>query len=115
MKSESKAMNALNRLAKWRTLFSGWQLGTRPLGDPESDALRDHREATLVLRAEVSALVRVLLNKGVITEAEFNEALAECADEHSALLSQRFLGIRATDEGLEFDPRAAETMKGWKP
>jgi len=42
---------ALNVLAKWRAHFSGWQLGTRPKGDPEGDAVRDHREATILLRA----------------------------------------------------------------
>jgi hypothetical protein len=42
-------VSALERLAKWRTLFAGWQLGTRPKGEPESDAVRDHREATLML------------------------------------------------------------------
>jgi hypothetical protein len=33
---------ALNVLAKWRGLFAGWQLGTRPKGDPESDAVRSN-------------------------------------------------------------------------
>ena len=29
-----RAMDAPNVLAKWRTLFAGWQLGTRPKGKP---------------------------------------------------------------------------------
>lgn len=37
-------MDWLNVVCKWRSLFAGWQLGTRPKGDPESDAVRDHRE-----------------------------------------------------------------------
>lgn len=39
-----RTMNALNILTKWRVLFTGWQLGTRPKGDPEGDAVREHRE-----------------------------------------------------------------------
>ena len=37
-----RTMRALNVLAKWRTLLAGWQLGTRPKGDPECDAVSDH-------------------------------------------------------------------------
>ena len=59
---------AMNRLAKWRSVFAGWQLGTRQIGDPESDAVRDHREVTLLLRAEQSALVLLLIEKGIFTE-----------------------------------------------
>jgi hypothetical protein len=49
-------MKALNRLTKWRNVFVGWQLGTREKGDPEGDAVRDHREQSIILRAEVTAL-----------------------------------------------------------
>src|SRR5205809_59165 len=47
---------ALNRLTKWRSVFAGWQLGTRPLGDPECDAVRDHREVTILMRAELTTI-----------------------------------------------------------
>ena len=60
------AIQALNRVAKWRTLFAGWQLGTRPKGDPESDAVRDHREITILLRVEQSAIIGLLIRKGII-------------------------------------------------
>jgi hypothetical protein len=35
-------VKALQKLAKWRLIFAGWQLGTRLKGDPECDAVRDH-------------------------------------------------------------------------
>lgn len=105
----------LQRLAKWRTLLTGWQLGTRPRGDPEGDAVRDHREATLVLRAEVTALTRLLIEAEVITLDQLTRVLDEEADHLSEALSRRFPGIRATDIGLTMDARAAQTMKGWKP
>jgi len=105
----------LERLCKWRVLLTGWQLGTRPKGDPECDAVRDHREATLILRAEVTALTHMLRRAGIVTVREMQEAVEAEADALSMALETRFPGVRATDSGLELDERAAETMKGWRP
>jgi len=109
------AHEALNRLAKWRAIFTGWQLGTRPKGDPESDAVRDHREATLILRAEVTALVDLLLKRGVFTEQAWAAAVEREANSLAALLSERFPGVTATDTGLDIDPARAQWMRGWRP
>jgi hypothetical protein len=109
---------AMNRLCKWRGIFAGWQLGTRPKGDPESDAVRDHREVTIILRAEMSALAVLLLRKGVITEAEWTAALEREANDLSADYARRFPGATATDDGLSLDLRRIERegwMKGWMP
>mgnify|MGYP003451006111 FL=1 len=107
---------AIQRLARWRTLFAGWQLGTRAKGDPEGDAVRDHREVTILLRAEMNALLGLLVEKEVITFEEFAVALEREADLLSADYARRFPGIRAADHGLEFVPHiAADTMRGWRP
>ncbi len=107
---------ATQRLAKWRVLFAGWQLGTRPKGDPEGDAVRDHREITILLRAEMNALLGLLVAKGICTAEEFTVALEREADLLSADYARRFPGIRAADHGLEFVPHiAADTMRGWRP
>ena len=111
------AMRALNRVTRWRTLLAGWQLGTRPKGDPESDAVRDHREVTILLRVEGSALVNLLVAKGLITAQEWDAALAQEAHMLNAAYERRFPGVRATDDGLAMDARkieAAGWMKGWK-
>lgn len=111
-----EAANAsLNRLGKWRSLFAGWQLGTRPKGDPECDAVRDHRELTILLRAEVNALTRLLIEKGIFTGEEFTLTLGAEADKLSADYAERFPGVTASDDGLMFDHRAIDTMRGWKP
>jgi len=108
-------MKALNVLAKWRVLLTGWQLGTRLKGDPEGDAVRDHREATILLRAEVTALVGVLLAKGVVTDDEWLTALEREATLLSKDYERRFPGVTAHEDGLTFDKRTLPWMKGWKP
>lgn len=108
--------DALNKLTKWRSVFAGWQLGTRLMDDPESQAVRDHREVTLLLRAEVSALVFLLIEKGVFSGDEWERRLETEALELDKLLEKRFPGISTGPDGVHFDlPKAAETMKGWKP
>ncbi len=108
--------DVLEKLAKWRAVFAGWQLGTRSDQDPECRAVRDHREATLMLRAEANALLGLLVGKGLLTEAEWAEALAREARQLDSDLERRFPGFRTTSSGLVIDPaKAAETTRGWKP
>ena len=112
------AIQALNRVAKWRVLFTGWQLGTRPKGDPEGDAVRDHREVTIMLRVESSALTGLLMRKGLITSKEFEAALEREANDLAADYSRKFPGVVAKDWGLEMNftkINAAGWMKNWKP
>lgn len=105
----------LNRLCKWRSVFAGWQLGTREADDPECQAVRDHREATLLLQASMNAITELLIRKGIITAQELTTVMHEEAKLKCEQLEKLFPGIEATDYGLEMDGRIAETMKGWKP
>ncbi len=108
--------DALNRLCKWRTIFTGWQLGTRPKGDPEGDAVRDHRELTILLRAEVSALVVLLIEKKVFTQGEYLKALDAEAELLSKSYERKFPGFKARDFGMEVNPAIAkDTTAGWLP
>lgn len=112
------AAAAVNRLAKWRSVFARWQLGTRADTDPECCAVRDHREVAILLRAEVSTLTGLLIEKGVFTAEEFTAALEREADMLSADYSQRFRGMKATDAGIAMDiavMREHGTMDGWLP
>jgi len=109
-------MPAVQRLGKWGVLLTGWQLGTRPKGDPEGDAVRDLQEARPMLRAEVTALAALLIDKGVFTADDLAVQLEVEADLQCMALEARFPGVRAVDHGLEIDPlRALPWMKGWKP
>ena len=113
---QQKMKAALNRLAKWRIVFTAWQLGTRLKGDPESDALRDHRELTILLRCEASALSGLLIKKGIFTHDEWMEALRAEAEQLSQDYEGKFPGFKATDNGISIDPAiAAKTTEGWKP
>jgi len=106
---------ALNRLTKWRSVFAGWQLGTRTTDDPECQAIRDHREATILLRVEHTALLRLLLEKNLIKLEELQHVLIDEAEKLSKDYEGKFPGMQATDYGIQYDRRAAETMKDWKP
>lgn len=112
----ARVEHAANRLAKWRAAFAGWQLGTRPSQDPECQAVRDHREVTMMLRAEVNALSELLRSKGVFTDEEWLNKLAEEYALLADLYETKFPGMEATDYGLKIDPlNAAKTMAGWRP
>lgn len=107
---------ALQRLTKWRAVFAGWQLGTRSDSDAEAKAVKDHREITILLRAEVSTLTGLLIEKGVFTAEELDAALGKEAELLSADYSRRFPGFVAEDYGMSVDPQLArQTTKGWKP
>ena len=111
-----KLYDAFNRLTKWRSVFAGWQLGTRPKGDPECDAVRDHREVTICFRAEVSALTKLLLDAQVCTQEELQLVMIEEANLLSKDYEKKFPGMKANDIGIDYDVAIAyETMKHWKP
>jgi hypothetical protein len=120
--SRRRFMAALNKLTKWRVILTGWQVGTRAKGDAESDAIRDHREATLILRAEVSAIVRAL------TEPDFNgkpkvlsmPAYMDLAAEEAVALDltfeTRFPGAKSTPTGIDLDlAKAQGWLKNFRP
>lgn len=113
--AQEDAMFALNVVTKWRVLFTGWQLGTRAKGDPEGDAVRDHREVSILLRVEQSALTRILIEKGIITEDEWWTTMEKEANELCTLYEARFPGVTASSMGLSYDKRVLPWMKGWKP
>jgi hypothetical protein len=106
----------LNRLIKFKMIFVGWQLGTRAKGDPESDAVRDHREVSMLLRVEVSALVRLLIEKGVFTGSEYELQVQIEARALTETYEKRWPGAKATDDGIELDPAlAAPWMSKFPP
>jgi hypothetical protein len=107
-----RATRALEVLGKWRSVFAGWQLGTRNADDGPTRAVKHHRELSMMLRVEVNALTKLLLDKGIITQVELTEAIGEEAEALSAAYAELFPGLTATEQGIHYDiERAGYTMR----
>lgn len=105
-------MDPLNALCKWRRVFMNWQLGNKPKGDHEADAVVDHREATMLCRAELNAMTALLIQKGVFTELEFTAQLEVEAEELSRKYSEKFPGYAANETGITMTmPEALQTAQ----
>lgn len=110
--SETTMLAALNKLAKWRKFFASWQLGTTSASDGRYRAVADHREVTIVMRAELSAAVNLLIDKGVFTREEYQAQLEREAKQLDHVYEERFPGWRSLPEGLHMKlPEAGETMR----
>lgn len=111
---------ALQRLTKWRRVLAAWQLGSAAMdGDartcrPHVAAVRDHREVTLLMRAELSAVVGLLVKRGPFTLDEFEEQLEAEAMHLDLAHEAKFPGITATATGLTFEnPEALRTVQSF--
>jgi len=110
--SERSMLAALDQLAKWRRFFTSWQTGTRPADDGEAAAIRHHRELSILLRCEMSALAGLLLRKGVFTETEWRDALEAEAKQLDADYAAAYPGWSSAPNGMTMKlPEAAETMR----
>jgi hypothetical protein len=102
----------LNKLAKWRNVFAAWQLGTRSNTDGECKAVKDHRELTILIRAELSALTSLLIKKGIITTDQFQAALTSEAGLLDQDYERKFPGFTTSQNGVHMQlPEAGDTMK----
>lgn len=112
-----RMLYALNKLCKWRSVFAGWQLGTRSREDPECQAVRDHREVTMILRAEMSALATLMIKKGVWTLEEWQQSLLDEAMLLDKNYEAKFPGVTTSPIGVQFNNEGGqlEWMKNWRP
>lgn len=110
--SDQSLRGTLEKLAKWRKFFASWQLGTTSAGDGRYKAVAHHREMSIMLRAEQSALTGLLIRKGVFTQEEFQEALLCEATQLDHDYEESYPGWRSTAHGMSMKmPEAAETMR----
>lgn len=110
--SDKTVTGVLNKLCKWRRFFAGWQLGTRLETDGEFRAVAHHRELSILLRAELSALTGLLIAKGVFTQQEYQDALEAEAKRLDHDYEESYPGFRSTPNGMHMKmPEALETMK----
>lgn len=108
---------ALNKLCKWRSVFAGWQLGTCSIESETARAIRDHREVTMLMRAELNAMVALQVQKGVFSLDEWRAELLEQAEFLDRSYEKKFPGFRSVPDGMViYSPQlAADTMRHWKP
>lgn len=106
----------LEKLTKWRNVFASWQLGTRDKEDPENQAVKDHRELTILLRAEMNAVTKLLLDKGAFTAEEFTLQVLEEALHLDKQYEAQFPGFSTSELGVYIKlPEALETTRNWRP
>lgn len=91
---------ALNKLCKWRTILAGWIWGTSARDAPGSQGQRDLMDARLVVRAETSAIVALLVEKKFITIDEFAKAVTKEAVELDRTLERTFAGMKSSTTGI---------------
>ena len=110
----------VERFTKWRSVFTAWQMGMHTLEATQrpayAKALADHRELTMMLRAELNATTCLLIKKGVFTAEEFTLQVDDESEHLSKSYEKKFPGFRATDDGLDINiALARDTMQGWLP
>lgn len=71
---------------------------------------------TMLMRAELSALTALLIEKGVFTALEFSQQLAIEAVHLDKAYEEKFPGFSTSDVGVEINvAESLKTTKGWRP
>jgi hypothetical protein len=102
---------AVETLCKWRGVLAAWHLGEIGRHAPGVPAMRDLQESRLVTRVELSALMRVLIAKGIVTESEVQTQMGVEAWLLDQLYQTKFPGYRAVPEGVEMNLAVAEETR----
>lgn len=108
-------IDALNKLCKWRSIFTGWFLGTRDIADEQARAYRDLCDDRFMQRVELNALVATLIDKRIITQEHFNRQLLKEANSLDEKYQRKFPGYKTYKDGvIIYDTKLAqETSKNW--
>ena len=110
---------AAQRLQQFGRLAASRLFGTMLSTDGRSKAVVDEWERSLILRAEMNALVGLLIDKGIVTEAEWAarsvEALRHLADAHAKTWPE----LTVDETGIHIHDMAAHAARAkaerWPP
>ena len=78
------------------------------------EGVRAHRMTTLVLRAEMNALVAVLIKDGTVTMEQVQQAMLDEIALAESDMEHRFPGAKATDFGMRLTPQFQNTVNLYK-
>lgn len=108
-------IESANRLTKWRRHFALWQLGSSREGTQEFKAVSHHRELSMIMRAELNALTKIVLEAKLVTSEEMLKTFEEEFDLLSEDYAKAYPGITAFDWGLDIKmPEAEYTLRLWE-
>lgn len=108
-------LDALNRVCKWRRVFTGRMFGTRADNDALGVGSNDLQEARIIQRVELTAITGLLLRKKVFTETELAAAIEAEADQLNDDYARKFPGFTAQLDGIHMDTAAASDTMGGQP
>lgn len=107
--------NQLNRLVRkishWKVVFANWQLGTRDNNDGAFLAIQDAKEADLRTNIKLDALIKLLLERGLVSEECLLVEQIDVANKLETSLEGKFVGAVANDDGMVYDARFETTKK----
>lgn len=106
-------MSARARLFRWSKLLVGEFLGTTGDQDPRFHYLRHIEDRTQALRAEVNALTRILIEKGIVTRGEAEGIFEEEFALQCKALEAAHPGATATEDGIVLDPGRIADITQW--
>lgn len=110
--AQVRVIRSADKLAKWRTVYTGWLLGTRAHEDPESRYHRNRNELLLLMRAELSAVTRLISELPGVTREHILTVMAEEYEALDSSLEEFFPGYSSRPDGMSIKlPEAAETMR----
>lgn len=108
---------ALQKFTKWRAVFAGWQLGTMSIENETCRAVRDHRELTMLMRAELNAFIALGVKKNLFTMEDWQAEVLDQVQHLDKAYERKFPGFRTQAYGVEiYNPQlAADTTRHWAP
>ena len=102
----------LELLCKWRQVYC-LQATSGQIGFERY--VRDAAEAKLLHRAELSAIVALLVQKKVFTNVEFAAQVEVESEFLNEAMQKTFPGFTAKDNGIALtNPMVTQTMKNWQ-
>lgn len=114
-----KLRTAAQRLRQFGRLSASRMFGTLLATDGRYKAVVGMEERGLFARAELNALVRLLVDKGVFTEAEWTERVAAEMEHLAAEHAKQWPELRAEPDGIHVHdlPRHAKRSRDerWPP